>query len=103
MSIITDGQVTAHALSIDNNGRVSSAAAKQEEEAEFSAALEAVNSLSRSLASSADELPQGIPPIPQPVPNKRSNQVAKAKEEGNAAFKKGASVSSSRPRRVWTQ
>jgi hypothetical protein len=88
MSII-DGQVTVHALALDEKGRVSSTSPEEGQQGheELSAALEAVNSLARSLA--ADAFPDGIPPPPQPAPNKRSNQVAKAKEEGNTAFKKG--------------
>ena len=62
--------------------------------------LTALNGLIKALMTVNDnpqQLPQGIPqqfimteyipPPPQPIPNMRSNHIAKAKEDGNTAFR----------------
>lgn len=51
--------------------------------------LAALNSLHRSFIKDL-EGPLGIPPPPVPVNPKRSAQITKLKETGNASFKKGA-------------
>ncbi|KEQ76251.1 tetratricopeptide repeat domain-containing protein, partial [Aureobasidium namibiae CBS 147.97] len=53
------------------------------------AELDALNALHRSFLADL-EGPLGIPPPPVPVNPKRSAQITKLKESGNASFKKGA-------------
>ncbi|GAB7342476.1 hypothetical protein MBLNU457_g0675t1 [Dothideomycetes sp. NU457] len=50
--------------------------------------LEALNALHRSFIRDIDN-PAGVPPPPMPVNPKRSAQIGKLRESGNAAFKKG--------------
>ncbi|KAI9824745.1 MAG: hypothetical protein M1832_001571 [Thelocarpon impressellum] len=53
--------------------------------------LAALNALHRSLlALDASNAPHGVPPPPVPVNPKRSAQITKLRESGNAAFRKGA-------------
>ena len=55
----------------------------------LSAELAALNSLHRSFIKELEN-PAGVPPPPVPVNPKRSAQITKLKETGNASFKKGA-------------
>ncbi|BGP25594.1 translocation protein SEC72 [Rhodotorula toruloides] len=50
--------------------------------------LQPLNELARVLLTATNPAVV-FPPPPQPVPNKRSVEIAKAKEAGNAAFKAG--------------
>ncbi|GAA5839443.1 hypothetical protein JCM9279_005945 [Rhodotorula babjevae] len=49
--------------------------------------LQPLNELARVLLTASNPAVV-FPPLPQPVPNERSTKVARAKEAGNAAFKK---------------
>lgn len=49
--------------------------------------LTVLNALIRSLAALPPSMP--VPPPPNAVPPQRSYAISKAKEDGNAAFKKG--------------
>ena len=53
----------------------------------LAAELEALNALHRSLLSV--ETPAGVPPPPVPVNPKRSAQITKLRDSGNAEFRKG--------------
>ena len=73
-------------LAIDPNTKaISSSSSSGALEAE----LAALNSLHRSFVVDL-EGPMGVPPPPVPVNPKRSAQITKLKETGNASFKKGA-------------
>ncbi|PNS17567.1 Translocation protein sec72 [Sphaceloma murrayae] len=57
----------------------------------ISTELSALNALHRSLVRDLDATvaPHGVPPPPVPVNPKRSAQITKLRETGNASFKKG--------------
>lgn len=72
-------------LVIDPSTKAISSSAKS---GALEAELSALNSLHRSFIKDL-EGPLGIPPPPVPVNPKRSAQITKLKDTGNAAFKKG--------------
>lgn len=73
-------QVYALAIGSDGSVRPQGSVNKEVEEA-----IEAVSALSKQLAQDKLE----VPPMPEAVQNMRSNQIAKAREDGLAAQKKG--------------
>jgi len=92
---VPDELIELHALAIDDAKQVS-APNNDLSRAE----LHQLNQLIKALVATNDNpqpLPPGIPPQfqmkeyipppPQPIPNIRSNHIAKAKEEGNTAFR----------------
>lgn len=75
-------------LAIDPSTKAISTHASSSSSA-LEAELKALNTLHRSIIKDVEN-PAGVPPPPVPVNPKRSAQITKLKESGNASFKKGA-------------
>jgi len=74
-------------LPLEINGSTKAISTTLSNDNALSAELQALNTLHRTLITS--EAPNAVPPAPLPVNPKRSAQVTKMREAGNAAFRRG--------------
>ncbi|KAL1304430.1 hypothetical protein AAFC00_003427 [Neodothiora populina] len=76
-------------LAIDPSTKAISTSSSTYTSAALEAELTALNQLHRSFIKDIEN-PLGVPPPPVPVNPKRSAQITKLREAGNASYKKGA-------------